>query len=87
MSVYVSNTFPNKSELDSILNDSDAIINTVLSLKNQQVSLLDQQIKVCNKILELCTVADTKDIEKSLRKINYYRFDAIKAFAVLGVNN
>lgn len=87
MSVYVSNTFPNKSELDSILNDNDAITKTVLSLKNQQLSLLDQQINVCNKIMKLCTVADTKDIEKSLRKINYDRFDAIKAFAVLGVDN
>jgi antitoxin component YwqK of YwqJK toxin-antitoxin module len=87
MNTYVSNVFPNKSELDNILSDEATIAKTVSSLQNRQISLLDLQISANNKILDLTKLSDTKDIEKKLRKLNYPPIEVSKIFIVLGVNN
>jgi hypothetical protein len=86
MSSYVTDEFPNKVVLDSILHDNKTITQTIMSLKNKQLSLLELQINANNKILEISKLIDTKALEKKLRKLNYPPFEANKILIELGVS-
>jgi hypothetical protein len=86
MSTYVTNVFPDKAAIDSILQDDDSITQTIISLKNQQLSLLALEINANNKILEISKLIDAKDIEKKLRKLNYSSYNANKILIELGVS-
>jgi antitoxin component YwqK of YwqJK toxin-antitoxin module len=86
MSTYVTNLFPDKAAIYSILEDGNAITQTIISLKNQQLSLLALEINANNKILEISKLVDTKDIEKKLKKLNYSSYNANKILIELGVS-
>jgi hypothetical protein len=86
MSTYVTNVFPDKAAIDSILEDGNAITQTIISLKNQQLSLLALEINANNKILEISKLIDAKDIEKKLKKLNYSSLKANEILIALGVS-
>jgi hypothetical protein len=86
MSTYVTNVFPDKAAIDSILQDDDSITQTIISLKNQQLLLLALEINANNKILEISKLIDAKDIEKKLKKLNYSSLKANEILIALGVS-
>jgi antitoxin component YwqK of YwqJK toxin-antitoxin module len=86
MSTYVTNVFPDKAAIDSILQDDDSITQTIISLKNQQLSLLALEINANNKILKISKLIDAKDIEKKLKKLNYSSLKANEILIALGVS-
>lgn len=86
INTYVTNVFPDKAAIYSILEDDNAITQTIISLKNQQLSLLALEINANNKILEISKLVDTKDIEKKLKKLNYSSYNANKILIELGVS-